>query len=78
MLAASFWSLLAPAIELAETSGAYGSVLYLSIRPLTFRKASTHFFRLPLGFCLVALSYISLSDLSLLTYVVFSSTFLNL
>ena len=31
MLAASYWSLLAPAIELAEQSGFYGSLTFLPI-----------------------------------------------
>ena len=31
MLAASYWSLLAPAIELAESSGLYGSFTFLPI-----------------------------------------------
>ena len=31
MLAASYWSLLAPAIELADTSGLYGHYTFLPI-----------------------------------------------
>lgn len=31
MLAASYWSLLAPAIEIAEESGLYGSLTFLPI-----------------------------------------------
>lgn len=31
MLAASYWSLLAPAIELAEGAGVYGSLVFLPV-----------------------------------------------
>lgn len=59
MLAASYWSLLAPAIDMAEDSGKYGSFAFLPVAVgFTLGAAFVYFADLVLPM-LVRISYLS-------------------